>query len=174
MAKLGEVQNLKTEKSTAEEKACIIQKAAGCLRMVRTTPLTLDSIAQAKTQGSTGRIDAYFKSVFSRGLNAKTSEDFRREQFEKTYNLYTCFICEDRGYHLQEIEAVNGKRYDFAFACTCAKAVKAGSVLELVDAGLFRMSCKIGGEDGEYCTFEAKKDKCNSFHCPKFEKHLPG
>lgn len=174
MAKLGEVQNLKTEKSTAEDKACIIQKAAGCLRMVRTTPLTLDSMAQAKTQGFTGRIDAYFDSVFSKGLNTKTAECFKKEQFEKVYNLLNCFICEDRGYHIREIEAPNGKRYDFAFACVCDKAVPAGSVLELVQAGLFKMSCKIGGEDGQYCPFEAKKDKCNKCPCPKFEKRLSG
>ena len=149
--------------------ACVIQNTPSGLRILKTSEGTAKSLEKAILENQPQRVSKYFDAAFNQQAPGETeAKEIRLRQFMKVYNATNCFYCEDRGYHIAELEAPNGAKYNFAFACICEKAVNSGSVLELVNAGVKTLVCELGGQGGKYCPFEQRQSKCHTVNCPKF------
>lgn len=154
-----------------ESVALVRRSAGGALQMTRVSQKTATSMAVDSYNPNLSRINAYFEAVF----NKKSKDTFTQEEKEKRFisvlDKTHCLNCEDKGYYLIEMEAPNGKNYQFAYSCVCNSGISGtGSIIDLVNAGIYQFSCHMGGKTGEYCPLKAKAEKCSGFVCPKFDK----
>lgn len=145
----------------------VLKSPTGRLQIVSTSQKTSNDLQQAWASGQMDKVKAYFDAVFS--SDDEQVIDANLQRFLKRHNITKCFYCEDSGLHNVEMDAPNGKTYQFGFSCVCEEASKGTApILDLSNQGYFKLACQLGGADGSTCPLKAKDVKCLSFYCPKF------